>query len=62
MTDSEAVAALRQLIHLIADDSHALTFQTFGQYRSALIAIGRQMQLRIQAKTGAEVAAQENRP
>lgn len=29
---------VRQLIALIDDDSYAITFQTMGQYRSALIA------------------------
>lgn len=31
-------ANLRALGRLIADDSHALTFQTFGQYRAGLLA------------------------
>ncbi len=37
MTDGDA---LRQLIRLIGDDAHALTFQTFGQYRAALLKAG----------------------
>lgn len=31
-------AKLRELGRIIADDGHALTFQTFGQYRSGLLA------------------------
>lgn len=30
--------SLARLARLIADDAHALTFQTFGQYRTALLA------------------------
>ncbi|WP_431512583.1 hypothetical protein [Variovorax sp. DAIF25] len=31
------MSSLREIRDLIADDAHALTFQTFGQYRTALL-------------------------
>lgn len=34
---------LAQLYSLIADNSHALTFQTFGQYRNALLEAARRL-------------------
>lgn len=37
MTKSSSTSTQRSLREIIADDSHALTFQTSGQYRAALL-------------------------
>ncbi len=37
MPEAKAPANLREIRALIADDAHALTFQSFGQYRTALL-------------------------